>query len=173
MGTHPTPPFACFARWAETEAYGRKEGLNLEKHFIKLKTPMPKLRWMVLFVLISIFHWIRPGWADETKAPLVMIDMVINSAGLCDKAYDPPVVTVKAGTTVIWINQDIVTHTLVSGEGNDPCHLNPLPPEKRAIDGGLILPGRIYRMTFQTPGVYLYTCHLPTHRMQGKVIVVP
>ena len=124
---------------------------------------------MLMFLIISP----RVGRGEGADPPGVVIVILPNAAGLCDQAYDPPVVTVKAGATVVWTNQDLVTHTLVSGEGEDPCHLKPLPPEMRAIDGGQILQETAYRKTFDKPGVYLYTCHLPMHRMRGKVIVVP
>lgn len=126
-----------------------------------------------LAMLMSLIIWPGVGWGEEAGLSGIVIVILPNGAALCDKAYDPPVVTVKMGTTIVWENRDLFTHTLVSGEGEDPCHLKPLPPEARTIDAGQILPEVAYRMTFDTPGVYLYTCHLPMHRMRGKIIVVP
>jgi plastocyanin len=135
---------------------------------------MLNLRWMFFIFLVPVFLLgVRPGWANEDESPAVVIGIVMNSAGLCDKAYNPPEVIIPSGTKVVWVNRDLVTHSLVSGQGEDPCILNPLLPERRVIGGSLIFPGRAYSMTFDTPGTYFYTCHLPTHRMQGKIIVEP
>ena len=97
----------------------------------------------------------------------------MDAQGRCDKAYDPSVVTIKAGMTVVWVNEDYETHTLVSSEGNDPCQQIERSPEVRLIDAGQLPPRREYRKTFTKPGEYPFTCHLPFHQMSGKIIVVP
>ena len=135
------------------------------------KTGRTSVIFLILFFSLILVPQIE-GRA-ETRPGSVVISIMENAAVLCDRAFSPPEVTVAVGTTVVWVNKDIVTHTLVSGEGEDPCGLNPLTPEKRAIDAGQIMQGKSYQMTFDAPGVYFYTCHLPAHRMQGKVIVVP
>jgi len=110
----------------------------------------------------------------EVPAPsVVTIRIVVDANSRCDKAYDPPVVTIKAGTTVEWINQDYETHTLVSSRGNDPCNQKQLPPVDRVIDFGPFPPHMSYRVTFTKPGEYQYACHLPFHHMSGKIIVQP
>jgi len=116
----------------------------------------------------------RPAESVRPSDPsIVTIRIVTDAQSRCDKAYDPPVVTIKAGMTVVWINQDYETHTLVSSEGNDPCQPTERSPDGRAIDAGQLPPRKEYRRTFTKPGEYPYTCHLPFHRMSGKIIVVP
>ena len=110
---------------------------------------------------------------ESSPSPTVMIKIVLDAQSRCDKAYDPPVVTIKAGTTVEWVNEDYETHTLVSSEGDDPCNPKELAPEARVIDVGQFLRLAQYRQTFTKPGEYRYACHLPFHHMSGKVIVAP
>jgi plastocyanin len=115
-----------------------------------------------------------PTEPAQPSQPLeVTIRIVMDAQSQCDKAYDPAVVTIKAGMTVVWINQDYETHTLVSSEGNDPCQQMERSPEDRVIDAGQLPPRKEYRKTFKKPGEYPYTCHLPFHHMSGRIIVVP
>jgi len=111
--------------------------------------------------------------AQPPPPPVVMIKIVVDAQSRCDKAYDPAVINVKAGTTVEWINQDYETHTLTSSGGGDPCNPKELSPDVRVIDVGQLPPRKEYRKTFAKPGEYLYMCHLPFHHMSGKIIVVP
>lgn len=135
-------------------------------------------------VVLVVFIGIVPAWgvgrAAEPAAPaeakdpaVATVQIVIDAAGGCDRAYEPSVITVKAGTTVEWINQDYESHSLISSRDGNPCRRTELPPEARLMDAGSLLPRARYRLTFERPGEYPYTCHLPFHRMGGKVIVVP
>ncbi len=135
------------------------------------KTGKTSVILQILFFSLILLPQTEGG--AETRPKVVVISIMENAAGLCDRAFSPSEVTIPVGSTVVWVNKDIVTHTLVSGGGEDPCGLIPMSPEERAIDAGQIMQGKSYQMTFDTPGVYSYTCHLPAHRMRGKVIVVP
>ena len=119
---------------------------------------------------------LEPETEPQTQTPessdAITIRIVKSAIDKCDQAFDPPVLTVPVGTTVTWVNDDVTTHTVVSGEGDDPCNMIHAPPNERVIDGTLF-PRMTYQVTFDTPGVFVYTCHLPLHRMQGKIIVEP
>jgi len=141
---------------------------------------------MRMGVLLGVIFCVLLGWkvegsaetpSVETTQPrpssVVIIKIVTDAQSRCDKAYDPPVLTVKSGTTVKWVNQDYETHTLVSSAGGDPCDPKELSPEVRVIDIGQLPPRKEYRKTFVKPGEYLYMCHLPFHHMSGKIVVVP
>ena len=71
--------------------------------------------------------------------------------------FDPPVLTVKAGTTVTWVNQDDVPHNIVSSEGKT------LKSPVMDTDGK-------FSYTFTTAGAYPYYCGIHP-KMIGKVIV--
>lgn len=72
-------------------------------------------------------------------------------------AFSPATITVKAGTTVTWTNNDTVTHTVTADSGSGP-------------DSGNLAPGKIYTFTFKTAGTYKYHCAIHAS-MTGTVIV--
>jgi nitrite reductase (NO-forming) len=91
-------------------------------------------------------------------------------------AYNPAQLTVTAGTTVTWINQDSIGHTVTEGNPDSPT-----PPSQRLFDssGGTdgpnvvtIAPGKSYSFTFTTPGEYDYYC-IPHTFMRGHITVLP
>jgi len=129
----------------------------------------------ILFLIFFIipFLFFREGRAEGDRSNTVFVSIKLNAAILCDQAYDPPVFTIPVGTTVVWTNDDVVTHTLVSSEGPGSCDGTPMRPEMRPIEGGQIFQRGSYSKTFDKPGTYQYMCHFPMHRMQGTVVVVP
>lgn len=71
-------------------------------------------------------------------------------------AFVPKSLTVVAGTTVTWTNNDAVNHTATSDAG--------------VWDSGVILPGKSYSYTFKTTGMFPYHCKI--HKsMKGTVLV--
>ena len=71
-------------------------------------------------------------------------------------SFIPDTLTVKAGTTVTWINKDDVPHTVVS-------------TAKKFSSKALDTDDR-YDHTFTDPGTYEYYCSVHPH-MKGKIIV--
>lgn len=59
-------------------------------------------------------------------------------------AFNPGSVTVAAGTTVTWTNNDTVSHTVTSTDG--------------AFDSGNIAPGETFTFTFSATGTFTYMC---------------
>jgi plastocyanin len=74
-------------------------------------------------------------------------------------AYAPATVTVKAGTTVTWTNQDQDPHTVTSTNGG-PLRSQPLAT------------GQSFRYTFTTPGRFDYLCTIHPF-MTATVVVTP
>ncbi|HSD58385.1 MAG TPA: cupredoxin domain-containing protein [Methanotrichaceae archaeon] len=72
--------------------------------------------------------------------------------------FDPDVITVPAGTTVVWTNLDSAPHTVTSTRG--------------IFDSGVMDEGESFSYTFQDPGTYDYYCLLHPY-MKAKVIVTP
>ncbi|MEE9181236.1 MAG: plastocyanin/azurin family copper-binding protein, partial [candidate division NC10 bacterium] len=70
--------------------------------------------------------------------------------------YLPGTLTVVAGTTVTWVNQDLVIHTVTSDVG--------------LFDSGSMRPGDRFSFTFTTAGTFTYRC-LPHEFMRGTVVV--
>jgi len=74
--------------------------------------------------------------------------------------FSPADVTIKAGTTVVWTNQDSTSHTVTSGTRDTPTSL---------FDSE-VGPGETFSFTFTTPGVYPYHC-TPHQGMDGTITV--
>jgi amicyanin len=79
------------------------------------------------------------------------------------KFYEPPTLTVKAGTTVTWKNTDSTLHTVTSGsaEGGEPG---------ADFDSSYLAGGKTFQWTFSTPGTFDYFCTLHPY-MKGQVVV--
>jgi plastocyanin len=75
--------------------------------------------------------------------------------------YQPGRIQVKAGTTVTWLNEDEIFHTVtaVAREGKGGGFDAPL-------DGK----GKSFSFTFSQPGVYTYYCDRHEH-MRGEIEV--
>jgi len=75
--------------------------------------------------------------------------------GIDNFTFNPKVVTVKAGDTVVWTNRDDIPHTVA-----DPGKF-----KSKALDTG-----DTYSFTFTTPGSFDYFCSLHPH-MTGRIVV--
>jgi len=73
--------------------------------------------------------------------------------------YQPGRIQVKAGTTVTWINDDEIFHTITA--------------EKKAsgFNAPLAGKGESFSFTFTQPGIYIYYCERHEH-MRGEIEVV-
>lgn len=75
--------------------------------------------------------------------------------------FQPSEITVAAGTTVTWTNEDPAAHTVTSGTRDNPTDL---------FDSGNVGSGQSFSFTFDTPGTYNYFCRIHPG-MKGTVIV--
>jgi plastocyanin len=86
---------------------------------------------------------------EKTSSPSSSEIVLIKNFG-----FDPETITVSAGSTVMWKNEDDAAHTVKFAN----------------FASEQINKGKTYEMTFSTKGVYDYTCGLHPG-MKGKVIV--
>jgi plastocyanin len=75
-------------------------------------------------------------------------------------------VTVKAGTTVRWVNEDPVFHTVTSTDSLDRLRPNGV------FNRSLFARGDAFEYTFTRPGTYHYFCQPHSAFMTGTVRVV-
>lgn len=73
-------------------------------------------------------------------------------------AFTPATITVAAGGSVTWTNEDSAGHTATAEDGS--------------FGTGLIMPTASASVTFTTPGTFRYYCS-PHRSMLGTVVVVP
>ncbi|MCC6315173.1 MAG: ScyD/ScyE family protein [Thermomicrobiales bacterium] len=71
-------------------------------------------------------------------------------------AFNPPALTIEAGTTVTWTNHDLMAHTAIATDG--------------AFSSGYLSMGESFSFTFTTPGTYTYFC-TPHPYMTGVIVV--
>ena len=70
--------------------------------------------------------------------------------------YEPEMVTIAAGTTVTWVNQDKAPHTSTAGD--------------ESFDTGTLKRGDSGEVTFEEPGTYDYYCRF--HQFMNAKIEV-
>ena len=72
--------------------------------------------------------------------------------------FDPPILTMKAGTTVTWVNNDDIPHLVSEKDGKF---------RSSALDTG-----DKFSQIFSTAGTVEYFCAIHPH-MMGKIVVTP
>lgn len=73
--------------------------------------------------------------------------------------FDPPVLRIKAGTEVIWVNREKRTNHSVLFE------------QENELESDRLFPGETWRRTFERPGSYPYRCG-PHPDMRGLIEVI-
>lgn len=76
--------------------------------------------------------------------------------------YDPSSLTITAGTTVSWMNNDSVPHTVTEGV--------PGGSSASKFDSGIMGPGQTFKHTFTEAGIVNYFCTIHPF-MTGKVLI--
>lgn len=71
--------------------------------------------------------------------------------------YQPGRIQVKAGTTVTWVNEDEIFHTVTAEKSG-------------GFDASLDGKGKSFSFTFTQPGIYTYYCDRHEH-MRGEIEV--
>jgi plastocyanin len=73
----------------------------------------------------------------------------VKNVDIIQRAFDPDIVTISTGTTVVWTNDDTVNHRVV--------HLPELPSDRELFHSELLSRGETFSYTFQTAGRYYYS----------------
>jgi plastocyanin len=82
-------------------------------------------------------------------------------------AFTPQTLTVKAGTTVTWTNNDSAPHTVTSADAISTS------ANTTSLFNGSVNPGQTFSYTFTKAGTYYYLCtiHRSQAGMHGEIIV--
>jgi amicyanin len=99
---------------------------------------------VVLGLLAGLAIMAAPAWAEDTQ---VKID---------NFTFAPQSVTVKAGTTVTWVNEDDIPHAVAS--------------TSKAFRSKVLDTNDKFSFTFTMAGTYEYFCSLHPH-MTGTIVV--
>jgi plastocyanin len=92
--------------------------------------------------------FVLPAWAQTKPAAAIAVD---------NFTFGPARLTVKAGTTVTWINRDDIPHGVASSDNAFA--------RSPALDTD-----NSFSFRFTTPGTYQYFCYIHPH-MVGTVVV--
>jgi plastocyanin len=108
---------------------------------------MLRLRFAACIAVCGVMGFAAVGVALAAAPAAVTID---------NFSFGPTPITVAAGTTVTWTNNDDIPHTVRAVDGS--FHSQAMDTAER------------YSFTFTKPGVYSYFCSLHP-KMVGKVVV--
>jgi len=119
---------------------------------------------LYLFVVIIIFSLAACGTDADGDLENNNDEPAPNEVWMIGVTFEPGDREIEAGTTVTWINQSNLNHTVTSG---------PLGEHDGQFDSGNLTPGEQYEYTFSTPGVYPYYCRPhELEEMAGTIFVV-
>ena len=110
---------------------------------MKLRTIAIGAAWLALTLAAAM----PPGHAEETAQVVI-----------AQQRFFPAKLSVKAGTTVSWVNTERRTGHAVRSTG------------RANFASPLLMPGQSWALTFDKPGVYPYACG-PHPEMQGTIEV--
>ena len=100
--------------------------------------PAPAVRLLLAALLLaSTFNFLAPRPAHAATAYRVVMS---------GYAFSPRSLTVTAGSTVTWVNQDQAPHDVKTTSGPEPIH------------SPMLSKGGTWSHTFTTPGTYGYVC---------------
>ena len=122
---------------------------------------------IVLIVLVggfSVLKSISPGTTPSSTATPVAVDTgapqaTTNQILIKGYAFSPDTLTVKVGTKVTWMNQDLARHTITADVPSTSAPASALFGQNESVS-----------FTFSTPGTYTYHCE-PHPYMKGTVTV--
>ena len=111
----------------------------------------------------------RTRYDHGLRATLAIIAIVVGLASgqalaadvqvkIANFTFDPPTLTVKAGTTVTWVNADDIPHVVSEKDGK--FRSSALDTDDK------------FSQTFSTAGTVEYFCAIHPH-MTGKIVVTP
>jgi plastocyanin len=80
-----------------------------------------------------------------------------NEVYMNSMSFGPRTLKVKVGTTVIWTNHDVSSHTVTFDDGS--------------VESGELVPGESYEFMFTAPGTYNYHCSMHPEQMKAVIEV--
>ena len=102
-----------------------------------------------LVLIVFVLAMILPSYEEEIPktSPPMQVTVSIQPPNV-GTPFDPKEVHIIPNSTVMWINNDNVTHTVTSG--------NPQQGADGKFDSGLLKPGKEFSYTFAEIGTFNY-----------------
>src|SRR2546426_11708396 len=116
-----------------------------------------------LVLIVFVLAMIMPSYEEEIPktSPPIQITVSIQPPNV-GTPFDPSEIHIIPNSTVTWINNDNVTHTVTSGD--------PQQGADGKFDSGLLKPVKEFSYTFTEIGTFNYYCQVHP-AMKGVVIV--
>lgn len=89
--------------------------------------------------------------SEETTPSAQRVEVIISNL-----SFQPASITVGRGSTIVWRNQDTVSHTVTAGDGS--------------FNSGTIVAGDMFEQRFDKVKTYTYSCSIHPE-MKGMIIV--
>jgi plastocyanin len=115
--------------------------------------------WSALMVVLILSFMAAGCTSSPATTPPATFNGAENSVVIKNFAFSPAIITIKAGASVTWVNQDGTDHTVVSDTGSAV-----------AFESKTLSNGGSYSFTFSKPGTYSYHCSIHPS-MTGTITV--
>ena len=92
-------------------------------------------------------------------------DSAANEVFMRSIAFDPMKITIQVGESVTWTNQDLVPHTVTSGNPGD-ADLGSI------FQSALLSQGGTFTHTFNDAGEFVYFCETHPGTMRDAMVIV-
>jgi len=113
-------------------------------------------------LIVFVLTMIMPSYGEEIPKTNSSMHVTISiQPPNVGTPFDPSEIHIIPNSTVTWINNDNVTHTVTSG--------NPQQGADGKFDSGLLKPGKEFSYTFAEIGTFNYYCQV--HPAMKVVIV--
>ena len=115
------------------------------------------LRRGVTFVALALVLavGVAPVGVHAGAAALPAREIVIRA----EHTFDPPLVVIEAGETVLWRNDTVLVHSITAHPDFATTRESfELPLGAEPFHSGLLIPGDTFTHTFEVPGTYTYFC---------------
>ncbi|TLX65650.1 MAG: hypothetical protein E6L02_07785 [Thaumarchaeota archaeon] len=123
---------------------------------------MNKFGMFNFLLIVFVLTMIMPSYGEEIPKTNSSMHVTISiQPPNVGTPFDPSEIHIIPNSTVTWINNDNVTHTVTSG--------NPQQGADGKFDSGLLKPGKEFSYTFAEIGTFNYYCQVH-HAM--KVVIV-
>jgi plastocyanin len=131
----------------------------------KVFTPVPT--WTATATQLALTPTVIPAplptWTPGPTASFGLICSGSCSVIMRNNAFEPSTLTITKGTTVTWLNIDIVTHTVTSGTPGNPTGIF----RSNQLGGN-----QTFAFKFDDVGNFPYFCEIHGAQMTGTITVV-
>ena len=116
---------------------------------------------------VMVLTFVVLGTSSGGDAPAAVVHMTAHNK------FVPATVTIKAGQSVKWVNDDVATHTVTTDSSQVANEDDvQIPSGAKPFNSNSVGKGKSFEQRFDVPGTYQYACAPHEgNKMVGKVVV--